>query len=101
MPPPSRRRSIINHIRDHNHFSIYRALMYMVGYFSAQLIYAFFVLDLRLHVLDSIRWFHVKCYCFARQSFYKNLHYTIGRDKTSKCFFNIPMRYVIYYNIVQ
>ena len=36
--------------------------------------HAFLVLDLGLHILDRIRWFHLERDGFARERLYKNLH---------------------------
>ena len=56
--------------------------MYMVGYFSAQLIYAFFILDLSFHIRNGVARLYIQSYGFTRKCFHENLHYTDFRENT-------------------
>lgn len=48
--------------------------MLKAGYFSAPLVDALFVLNLRLDVCNSVTGFHLEGNCLAREGLYENLH---------------------------
>ena len=67
-------------VRDHNSFPVSRAPMLKAGYFSAPLIDALLILNLRLDDGNCVTGLHLQCDGLAREGLYENLHLVNVRD---------------------